>query len=126
MRDGKTPSNVGTWDMTDTLIVFFLAGVNRSENAAQSVCACVGICNAVMQVLARLLFCGSRLACDSGDAVYQLPRVDAIASRPAPTEYCTLSCLFTPRPQPAQQAGQAADNQAADMGRVGNLAKADH
>jgi len=43
MRDGKMASNVATWDMTDTLIVFFLAGVNRAENAAQSVCAYVGI-----------------------------------------------------------------------------------
>ena len=43
MRDWKTARDVGTRDMTDTLIVFFLAGVNRSENAAQSVCAYVGI-----------------------------------------------------------------------------------
>ena len=34
MLGWKTASDVGTRDMTDTLIVFFLAVVNRSENAA--------------------------------------------------------------------------------------------
>ncbi|TLG89198.1 hypothetical protein FEM54_23050 [Pseudomonas edaphica] len=35
--------------------------------------------------MARLLFCGSWLACDANTSVYQVNRVDAIAGKPAPT-----------------------------------------
>ena len=42
--------------------------------------------------------CGNWLACDASDAVFELNRVDAIASKPAPTDEsqpCARSSSFS-------------------------------
>ncbi|MDE4516665.1 hypothetical protein C7A07_19970 [Pseudomonas fragi] len=43
------------------------------------------------------LTCGSGLARDPGDAILQLQRGDAIASKPAPTEKACVASIASPR-----------------------------
>jgi hypothetical protein len=46
---------------------------------------------------AALLFCGSWLACDADNSVFQVHRGDAIAGKPAPTfGPCPLLILILP------------------------------